>query len=1019
MILKRQAGLKRKLSKDPALCARYNEEISMLVKEGYAEKVNKIDINAYPGLTWYLSIFNVVNPNKPEKFRLVHNAAAIYHNESLNMLVKSGPDLGNKLIDILLRFRKEQIAVTADIKAMFFQVKVTPEHQHCLRFLWWPEGDLSKEPEIYFGGVWSPCAAMYALRRCVIDATDSYSEEVIQSILNDTYIDNLIHSLGPMSEDPLRYMREVCGIVGEGGFFLRDFASNEKKLLEAIPEERRTKSLKSFNFEEDGLPKEQILGMIWEPEVDKLSIRITMKEKPYTKRGLLSMLSSVYDPTGLVNPFIVQAKILFQNECKRNISWDDPILAETEVKWKKWLNDLSALEGFSINRCFKPLMLSAEVIRVELHHFCDASELCYGAVTYIRLEMSDGSYHCSFIMAKSRLAPMKGSPIPRLELCGATVAVKLDVVVIRSLQMTIDKRYFWTDSTINLYRIRNAMKRFKIFVANRLATIHNSTKANQWHYIPSSENPADELSRGVDALTLKESKRWRDGPAFLWTPEGAWPKYEVPCNEDVVDPEIRNAQFTSLVKEKEENLLEKLFAKYSHLHQLLKGVAWLRKFCQWIRNEGKVQNKEVGPEDLREAELAVVKYVQKENYSKEYWLLLDNKAIPKASNIYKLEPFMNNGIIRAGGRLQNSAIPISLANPMIIPKDHAIAELIVRAAHKACGHSGREYTLSTIRESYWIPQVRSLVNECIRKCVWCKRYRGAPQVQRMANLPDDRTTPGKYAFSNVGVDCFGPFLVKRARSTVKRYGCLFTCLVTRAIHIEKLANLSSDSFINGLVRFMVRRGVPEIMRSDNGTNFVGGLKAFSVAMEELSKCKKIQSHLQMKNVKWIFNPPYASHMGGAWERMIRTVRKVLCVLIHKQVVDDEKLETFFCEVEAIVNGRPLTKNSDDVHDIAPLTPNHLLLLRPGPMGLLARTSKDDVFNRRWRHVQHLADNFWKAWLKQYLPSLQQRTKWDKPSQNVEVGDIVLLRPTSLVTAGLWQEFKKSSRAEMDLSEPSN
>lgn len=185
---------------------------------------------------------------------------------------------------------------------------------------------------------------------------------------------------------------------------------------------------------------------------------------------------------------------------------------------------------------------------------------------------------------------------------------------------------------------------------------------------------------------------------------------------------------------------------------------------------------------------------------------------------------------------------------------------------------------------------------------------------------------------------------------MKRYGCLFTCLLTRAIHIEKLDSLDADSFINAFVRFMSRRGVPSILRSDNGTNFVGGLKELKRAMKDLQASSKVQHHLLMKGVTWVFNPPHASHMGGVWERMIRTVRKVLNALMHKQVINDEILTTFFCEVENIVNGRPLTKNSEDVNDPQPLTPNHLLLLRSGPAGTMVKSSKEDTFSKRWRHV---------------------------------------------------------------------
>ena len=168
------------------------------------------------------------------------------------------------------------------------------------------------------------------------------------------------------------------------------------------------------------------------------------------------------------------------------------------------------------------------------------------------------------------------------------------------------------------------------------------------------------------------------------------------------------------------------------------------------------------------------------------------------------------------------------------------------------------------------------------ECVVCRKLRGKPGAQQIADLPSERVTPDKPPFSYVGVDCFGPFVVKRGRSQLKRYGCLFTCLTMRAIHVENLDSLKADSFINAFVRFCARTGVPEKVRSDNGTNFVAGEKELREAMQGWKDDGKVKAHLLQKGIKWEFNPPAASHMGGFWERQIRTVRKVLNVILKEQ-----------------------------------------------------------------------------------------------------------------------------------------
>ena len=270
----------------------------------------------------------------------------------------------------------------------------------------------------------------------------------------------------------------------------------------------------------------------------------------------------------------------------------------------------------------------------------------------------------------------------------------------------------------------------------------------------------------------------------------------------------------------------------------------------------------------------------------------------------------------------------------------------------------------------------------------------------MANLPPERCDPGKAPFSYTGIDCFGAFYVRQGRSEIKRYGCVFTCLMTRALHIEKLNNMDTDSFLNGLMRFGSRRGWPEKIWSDNGTNFVGGQSELSRALKDI-EWKKIHNFCLRKEVNWSFNPPGASHMGGIWERMIRTIRKVMsAILSQRSRLTDEVLETLFCEVESIVNSRPLTKISDDIEDSNPLTPNHLLLLKEGPIFPPGRFTEGDMYRRRWRYVQFLADQFWRKWIREYIPELQKRNKWDKLEENLKIGDLVLITEEN-TPRGLW------------------
>ena len=591
--------LKKRLSKQPDLHAKYNGFIKDLLNKNYAKKVSDEDLTRADA--WYLPHHPVFHPKKPGKVRVVFDCSAKYNGRSLNEELLQGPDLTNSLVGVLTRFREKKIAIMSDIEAMFYQVRVNPEDRNYLRFLWWPNGDLEEQPVDYqmlvhlFGGASSPSCANFALKRTAEDNKHLFDKETIDTVNRNFYVDDCLRSVVNVPQ-ALRLVEQLRELLARGGFHLTKWISNSQQVIDAIPESERSASIKNLDLDDTSLC-ERALGVHWNIQNDTFGYKIIKKDRPVTRRGILSIVSSIYDPLGFVSPYILTAKAILQDLCQQGLGWDEDVPGNSKNKWLAWLSDLPKLEQFYIPRCFKEAKLDI-ITRCELHHFSDAN--------------------------------------------------------------------------------------------------------------------------------------------------------------------------------------------------------------------------------------------------------------------------------------------------------------------------------------------------------------------------------------------------------VKRYGVLFTCLSIRAIHIEIANSLDSDSFINSLRRFIARRGKPREIISDNGGNFVKGNKELKSSISQWNQAQ-INDHLSQNNIKWTFNPPAASHHGGVWERCIRTVRKVLSALMHQQVLDDEALITLMCEVESIINGRPLTKLSDDPRDSEPLTPNHLLLLRSSnifPPGLFV---KQDVYSRRrWRQVQYLADIFWKRWLREYLPSLQERQKWNKICRNVAVNDIVLL-----------------------------
>ena len=260
----------------------------------------------------------------------------------------------------------------------------------------------------------------------------------------------------------------------------------------------------------------------------------------------------------------------------------------------------------------------------------------------------------------------------------------------------------------------------------------------------------------------------------------------------------------------------------------------------------------------------------------------------------------------------------------------------------------------------------------------------------MADLPAGRLAIEKPPFNHTGVDLFGPVYIKQGRKTLKRWVALFTCLTIRAVHLEVVENADTDSFISCLRRFVNRRGCPEVLYSDNGSNFVG-------AKNELKECeidnKKVGDFCANIQIKWEFNPPSAPHMGGVWERMVRSTKEILSGLAADKILTDAQLYTFLTEVENILNRRPLTHLSDDPADLTPLTPNHLLLGKHRNWPSVDSVGEQEVTSRRkWRQVQALTRSFWARWTKEYIPTIIKRHKWNKPGDNrqITVGDLVLV-----------------------------
>nr|XP_021329350.1 uncharacterized protein LOC110439121 [Danio rerio] len=985
--------LKKRLERDKQYCNDYTTFMNETIERGDAKRVPLEELDK--SSTWYIPHHGVYHPQKPGKIRVVFDCSAKFKGVSLNDHLLTGPELTNTLIGVLCRFRKGPVAVMCDIERMFHQFRVRDEDQDYLRFLWWDNGDFHLSPSVYrmrvhlFGAASSPACANFGLKYIAAQGRGQFSEATIRFIERNFYVDDGLISFHS-EEEAIRLVHEAKKLCSTGKLRLHKFVSNSPQVLESLPKEDCVETVRNQDLALGEQLIERALGVKWSVASDHFQFRVVVSERPFSRRGVLSTVASIYDPLGFVAPFVLLGKQILQQMCRDKSDWDTPLSNELQSRWESWLTDLKDLAHVKIDRCYLPADFQ-EVQRYELHHFSDASVAGYGVCTYLRAVSRSGRIHCSLVIAKSRVAPTKVTTVPRLELSAAVVAVRISDMLKGELELENVQEFFWTDSQVVLGYINNEARRFHVFVANRIQRIKESTKPTQWKYVASEDNPADHASRGLKSKELIASN-WFSGPSFLW--EDSLPTGEIKVGDlDTDDPEVRKVLVHHTLTT--ENSLAERFSKFSSWTKLVKAIARLIRFVKELKGSIKRTNKATSLEERQEAEHVVIAIEQGLVFSKEIKELHSKKELitkDRASRLYRLNPFLDHkGILRVGGRLEHATLHPNVKHPFILPKTSHITKLLIDHYHQKVKHQGRGMTTNELRSNgIWILGCSQAVSSFIYNCVKCRKFRRQTEEQKMANLPSERmeTTP---PFTYCGIDCFGPFYIKEGRRELKRYGLLFTCLCSRAVHIELLDDLSTDAFLNSLRAFIALRGNVRQLQSDQGTNFVGARREFLEAVKEMD-----QECLKQLGCEFVMNPPSASHMGGAWERQIRTIRSVLNSILDQssRTLESSSLRTYLYEVMAIVNSRPITTQLlNDPTGPQPLTPNLLLTMKssiilPPPGDFV----KEDLYLRkRWRRVQYLANEFWQRWKKEYLLSLQQRQKWHKTNRNAKVNDIVIIQ----------------------------
>lgn len=976
------ASLERRFKSKITFSNMYKEFMMEYETLGHMSRCKTIDNQAF-----YVPHHGVLRESSSTtKLRVVFNASSVTNTGiSINHIQMIGPVVQDDLLSILLRFRQHKYILAADVEKMYRQIVVHPNDRYLQQIIW---RDNPSTPlhayqlnTVTYGTASAPYLATRCLRQLGLECVD---KEIGEVILHDFYVDDLLTGGDDMNKvKELRH--KVTSTLASAQMNLRKWKSNDMQLVTGdFPQS-------SLDLNVGGFESTKTLGLGWQPLSDYLWFPISQSVNfNNTKRDMLSIVSQVFDPLGLLAPCVIVMKILLQKLWLKKLSWDEQLSPDISKLWNEIIINLPKLNEIHIPR--RVLIDYYEFL--EFHIYTDASERAYGACLYVRSVDKQGQVLVRLLLAKSRVAPLKPTTIPRLELCGALVGVRIYEKVVAALRVSARRTFFWTDSTIVLGWLKMLPNKLQPFVRNRVAEILDKTSGCEWRHVPTDQNPADHLSRGLDINLLPSLDIWWSGPSFLMNEMSDWPSKLMNFNNEIL-PEIKlDVTLHVLLNSNEiDTLID--FTRFSNFLRLQRTVAYVLRFIEACKKQP-IR----GPLSVHELERALnfIIFLSQRQSFKDYKLLLNKKSLPKKSELNKFNVFLDeNNIMRIRGRLQHSDFPYNKKHPILINSSHHFSKLLFSYEHKRLFHAGPQLLLASIRETYWPIRGRNLARMSCKQCVRCCRFRGETVSPIMGDLPQQRLLAG-FPFENIGLDYAGPIqsAVRQGRGCklVKVYIAIFVCFSTKSIHLELVGDLTSNTFIMALKRFISRRGKPKNIYSDNGTSFVGASNDLSRFLKV--SCDSLSEEMAKEGITFHFIPAYSPHFAGLAEAGVKSTKHHLVRVLGLCNLTYEELYTMMVQVEAILNSRPLTPLSSNPEDLTPLTPGHFLIGRP-ITSLPSPDYRDQSINSlsRFERIELLRQHFWSRWSKEYISELQLRMKWRACKGSLRLNSLVLLKEDNL------------------------
>ena len=941
--------------------------------------------------------FVVNTDNKTTTFRMCMDASArpSAKDYSLNQCLLKGPNMTMNLAKCLIRFMLGRYRTVADFEKAFLMILIMSDHRDALRFFW------PKDPKnpfsplevwrfrvVLFGSISSPFLLAIVLDKVI--AEDILNSQVKKILQHNIYVDNLNCATNDVNMLVNLY-KESREVFLKRGFNLRKWSSNCQEVQDLAKKDQV--------YDESSTVV--VLGMLWE-QGDILGFKQHIKwDNKNTKRSTLSFTNGMFDPMNRLLPIAMQCRLFIR------ILWD------LEYKWDLDFSKVPELaEHFAnlrvqVYRCLEHKFHVSTLVlpNTEVHVFCDASTLAFGAVLYLVTppcaECPQGQIQ--FIKAKGKLAPptkqqsSKEDTVPRWELQSMVTAGQLVEFVLRDIEELAHCPIFiWGDNKPALCWCSSS-DIADIYVFRRVSTLRKLCPKAEIRYVKSADNPADILTKPISAESFLVCDLWWQGPQWLLH-RPSWPvvesKYELHPSTEV---QMHTAQI--IESRSNEKFVPKTLSNFfsdGMFMDNLKVFAYAIRWRDYRRVEkDNVRKGSISADEFNYVKVEAIKIMQAECFSQELKTLKSGKLV-KTGTCRLMQLFLDDkGIIRCASRVPYLLDKVKCKAPVLVIADHPYIISYIKHKHMYNNCNGTNATYNVIKWLMHGPGLRRVAKEMVRSCRNCIRVRATPyHYPKQPELPQERLR-AQIPFCSTGVDYCGPFEVRSGYGKVKMWICLFTCLVSRAVYLVPVRDLKATTFLDALWELSCRRAQPTFLYSDNGTYFTKTAKL----LDKMAKDAKVKDELSKRAITWKFIPPYSPWQGGIFERCIRLLKTELDKMCGTHIFTEHNFRQNLFEIERVLNNRPLTFAGQ--YEV--ITPAHILgggnpNFDGDFTGLDKDAVKESVLREQndlphlFRQAQERLSNFWQAFWDQYLVLL--RFSADKVSnrfKNVpKIGDLCIV-----------------------------